>query len=59
MLTVLVDFPAEVGPVGSVGGAVLEEFHGLGLVRAVLVVEGVLAVEAVVGVALVALYAGA
>ena len=59
MLTVLVDFPAEVGPVSSVGGAVLEELHGLGLIRAVLVVEGVLAVEAVVGVALVALYAGA
>jgi len=56
---VLVDFSAEVGPVGGVGGAVLEELHSLGLVRAVLVVEGVLAVEAVVGVALVALYAGA
>ena len=59
MLTVLVDFSAEVGPVGGVGGAVLEEFVSLGLVRAVLVVEGVLAVEAVVGVALMALYAGA
>ena len=59
MLTVLVDFPAEVGPVGGVGGAVLEELVSLGLVRAVLIVEGVLAVEAVVGVALMALYAGA
>jgi len=56
---VLVDFPAEVGFVSGVGGAVLEELQGLGCVRAVLVVEGVGAVVAVVGIALVTLYAGA
>ena len=59
MLTVLVDFPAEVGLVGGVGGAVLQELVGLGHVWAVLVVEGVGAVVAVIRVALVALYAGA
>ena len=55
----MVDFPAEVSFVGSVCGTVQEELHGLGLVGAVLVVEGVGAVVAVIGVALVALYAGA
>ena len=58
LLTVLVDFPAEVGFVSGVGGAVLEELQRLGCVRAVLVVEGVGAVVAVVGIALVTLYAG-
>jgi len=56
---VLVDFPAEVGLVGGVSRAVLEELQGLGCVRTVLVVEGVGAVVAVIGVTLVALYAGA
>jgi len=45
---ILVDFPAEVGLVGGVSGAVLEELQGLGCVRTVLVVEGVSAVVAVV-----------
>jgi len=56
---VLVDFPAEVGLVSGVGGAVLEELQGLGRVGTVLIEEGVGAVVAVVGIALVTLYAGA
>ena len=59
LLTVLVDFPAEVGLVSGVGGAVLEELQGLGRVGTVLIEEGVGAVVAVVGIALVTLYAGA
>ena len=59
LLTVLVDFPAEVGFVSGVGGAVLEELQGLGRVGTVLIEEGVGAVVAVVGIALVTLYAGA
>ena len=48
MLTVLVDFPAEVGLVGGVGGAIGKELVCLGHVWGVLVVEGVGAVVAVV-----------
>ena len=48
LLTVLVDFPAEVGLVGGVSRAVLEELQGLGCVRTVLVVEGVGTVVAIV-----------
>ena len=59
ILTILVDFPAEVGLVSGVGGAVLEELQGLGRVGTVLIEEGVGAVVAVVGIALVTLYAGA
>ena len=59
MLTVLVDFPAVVGPVGSVGRAVLQKLQSNRRVWAVLVVEGVGTEVAVIGVALVALYAGA
>jgi len=45
---VLVDFPAEVGFVSGVSGAVLEELQGLGCVRTVLIVEGVGTVVAVI-----------